>query len=94
MDFEWDEPKRRANSAKHGIDFVAAARIFEGPIVETEDRRRDYGEPRLLVLGETAGQVIQLVYTWRGRRRRIISARKASRDERQIYHAHLQRPAG
>ena len=74
MDVEWDERKRQANISKHGIDFVAAAKIFDGPILEIADRRRDYGEARFQVLGEFGGEVIYLVYTWRGRRRRIISA--------------------
>jgi uncharacterized DUF497 family protein len=34
MAFEWDEPKRLANLAKHGVDFAAAKLIFEGPTVE------------------------------------------------------------
>jgi len=46
MDFEWDESKRQANIVKHGIDFVDAGAIFERHFIETEDRRRDYGEPR------------------------------------------------
>jgi uncharacterized protein len=91
---EWDEQKRHINIAKHGVDFVAAARVFDGPILEAEDRRHDYGEMRFLALGEVAGQVINVVYTWRRRRRRIISARRASRDERQRYYASIQRSAG
>ena len=50
-----------ANIAKHGIDFVAAARVFVGPILEIEDRRRDYDEPRFLALAQIAGQVIHVV---------------------------------
>ena len=46
MEVEWDEQKRHTNIAKHGVDFVAAARVFDGPILEVEDRRRDYGEMR------------------------------------------------
>jgi hypothetical protein len=41
MEVEWDEQKRHTNIAKHGVDFVAAARVFDGPILEVEDRRRD-----------------------------------------------------
>ena len=49
--FEWDPTKRRTNLEKHRIDFVDAVRIFEAPVLEREDRRRDYGEPRFLLLG-------------------------------------------
>jgi uncharacterized DUF497 family protein len=47
MDFEWDEVKNQANIAKHGIGFRGAARIFDGPTLELEDARRDYGETRI-----------------------------------------------
>jgi uncharacterized protein len=91
VDVEWDEGKRRANIAKHAIDFVDAARVFEGAVIETEDRRRDYGERRLRVLGAFENRVIHVVYTWRQQRRRIISARRASRNERETYYASLRR---
>ena len=42
--FEWDVAKNAANVAKHGIDFDDAVRIFEGPVLEQIDNRRDYGE--------------------------------------------------
>jgi len=87
MDFEWDEAKRRANILKHGIDFVDAIDIFAGRLIETEDRRRDYGERRLLATGEAGGETLRIVYTWRGDRRRIITARRARRNERRAYYA-------
>jgi len=39
--FEWDARKNAANRRKHGIDFVDAVRIFDGPIVEGPDERED-----------------------------------------------------
>jgi uncharacterized DUF497 family protein len=72
MDSEWDEAKREANIAKHGIDFVAAVKVFDGPFIEIEDRRRNYGERRYQAFGEIETGVIQVVYTWRDDRRRII----------------------
>lgn len=44
---EWDAAKNAANVAKHGINFGDAARIFEGPVLEQIDIRRDYGEERI-----------------------------------------------
>ena len=41
MDSEWDEAKRRANILKHGLDFVAAVKVFDGWFIETADERRD-----------------------------------------------------
>ena len=85
--FEWDEGKRQRNLAKHGIDFVRAARIFDGRVVEWDDSRREYGERRMLVLGLAGHMVLFVVYTQRQRNRRLISARKASADERKAYYA-------
>jgi uncharacterized protein len=93
MDSEWDEAKRRSNFHKHRIDFVDAARIFDGPFVETEDLRRDYGEKRYQAFGELDGRVIQVIYTWRSDRRRIITARRARRDERTAYYTGIEQAA-
>ena len=87
MDFEWDEAKRQANILKHGIDFVDAIAIFLGRVEENEDRRRNYGEQRFRNFGETDGEVLHVVSTWRGEKRRIISARRARRNERRAYYA-------
>ena len=67
MAFEWDITKNTANIAKHGIDFRDAARIFEGPVLEQTDRRREYGEDRIAAIGETMGLELYVVYTMRGR---------------------------
>jgi uncharacterized DUF497 family protein len=86
MDFEWDEAKRLTNILKHGIDFVDAIGIFTGRFEETEDLRRDYGERRTRTFGEFEGNVLHVVSTWRNDRRRIISARRARRNERRAYY--------
>jgi uncharacterized protein len=93
MDNEWDEAKRLANITKHGIDFVAAVKVFDGSFIETEDRRRDYGEQRYQTFGEVGGRLIQVVYTLRSDRRRIISARRARRNERRAYYAGIAEAA-
>ena len=87
MLFEWDEGKRRSNLAKHGIDFQDALRIFEGPVFEKVNRR--HGEDRVLAIGVIERVEIVVVYVIRGKHRRIISARRAHRDERQDYANHL-----
>ena len=83
--FEWDPAKNKANILKHAVDFSEAVRIFEGPVLERIDDRRDYGEDRHTAIGEVAGREIFVVYTVRAGNRRIISARKANRDERKAY---------
>jgi uncharacterized protein len=85
MAFEWDPDKNAANIAKRGIDFEDAVRIFEGPVLESSDERRDYGEVRTIAFGVVDGRELAVVYTMRGGRRRIISARRAHRRERKAY---------
>ncbi len=53
MSFAWDPAKNEANLEKHGVDFEDAIRIFEGPTLEQEDARRDYGERRVQALGRS-----------------------------------------
>lgn len=83
--FEWEERKRKANLTKHDVDFETASHMFDGPVIEIPDTRRNYGEPRVGVYGEVSGEVLFVIYTWRGARRRLISARKAGRDEAKLY---------
>jgi len=78
--FEWDPKKNVANRQKHGIDFIDAAAIFSGPSVEGLDERFGNGEPRIIAYGQLGSHVIAVVFCWRGDRRRIISARKATRS--------------
>jgi hypothetical protein len=88
MLFEWDESKRQANLAKHHIDFRDAKRIFERPVFERIDRR--HGEDRTFAIGLMEDIEIVVVYMMRGKRRRIISARRAHRNERQEYKSRLR----
>lgn len=88
MLFVWDESKRQANVAKHYIDFWDAKQVFDGPVFERVDNR--HGEDRIFAIGLLEGIEIVVVYTMRGKRRRIISARRAHRDERQNYASRLR----
>lgn len=84
--YEWDEAKSEANFRARGFDFAYAALIFDGPTLERNDDRADYGEPRIQAIGKVDGGVLFVVYTWRkGLVRRIISARLANRRERDAY---------
>jgi len=84
--FEWDDGKSERNRRERGFGFDVAARIFAGDILEREDKRHQYGERRILAIGAEEGQIYAVVYTWRDRRRRIISARPANRKERDAYY--------
>jgi uncharacterized protein len=86
MLFEWDHDKALNNKRKHAVSFEEAASIFRGPWRSRRDARRDYGEPRFIALGrDSNGVVLNVVYTPRGESIRIISAWKASSDEREAF---------
>ena len=86
--YEWDEAKREANLVKHGVDFMDALEVFADPLrVERVNRRREYAEERREVAGMVRDQMLFVVYTLRGEVRRLISARRASRNERRAYYA-------
>lgn len=91
MDFEWGEAKRKANLRKHGIDFVDAVRIWDGPMLEQIDPREDLAEDRYRGIGLLDDRCVVVAFTWRGPRIRMISARKAERHERQAYYESLAR---
>ena len=91
MLFEWDEAKSNRNFRERQLDFGSAALIFDGPVQTTTDDRRDYGEERIIALGEVDGVVLVVVYTDREEVRRIISARHANKKEREIWHLFVNR---
>lgn len=86
LTFEWDQTKRDRNFAERGFDFAYACEIFGGDIIEWDDTRRDYGERRVIAIGEINGVIYVVVYTQRKEARRVISARPASRRERDAYY--------
>jgi uncharacterized DUF497 family protein len=86
MYFEWDERKKECNILKHGIDFADAALIFlDYDRIETFDDRKNYGEDRYRTIGIAGGMVLNVVYTIRKANYRIISARKANKNEKEMY---------
>lgn len=79
--FSWDERKRGANKAKHGVDFKEAEAFeFETALIAIDDRF-DYGETREIALGRIEERVHVLVFTRRGDNLHIISLRKANARE-------------
>ena len=90
MRFEWDAGKSDANLRDRGFDVEFASLIFNGPTLEREDRRKDYGERRVVATGIADGIHLTVVYTDRRGSdeeilRRIISAHRSNRRERAIY---------
>lgn len=85
----YDEDKRLANIAKHGIDFVIAEEVLAGFTITREDTRFDYGEVRLQTLGLWQGVVVvMVVHTPRDTYDHIISIRKAEKHEARYYFKH------
>lgn len=95
MCFGWDARKSDRNLRERGFDFEFATQVFDGPTLERQDTRRDYGERRVIVIGLADGIALTVVYTDRAEAgaqvRRIISARVSSRCERQAYEQAIQR---
>lgn len=85
MSYEWDERKRQANVKKHGIDFTDVLELFDGDVVLLPDERFDYGEPRFIAIGILKSLVVVVAYTERNETIRIISARKATKNEQTYY---------
>ena len=84
-DGEWDLRKAAANLKKHGVDFADAATVLhdERAITVRDDEGDEEG---FVTIGmEALGNVLVVVYAWRGERPRLISARKAKPKEREQY---------
>jgi len=86
-DFEWDDAKAAANYTKHGVSFGRACLVFSDPFgIGAYDDGDDYGEDRFTRVGMVEGTLLFVSYTERGDRVRIISARRATRDEQDDYY--------
>jgi hypothetical protein len=85
--FEWDPGKAATNARKHGVTFEEAATAFVDPFGRVvEDPRHSTSEPRFALLGYSENQrLLAVMFTERGDRIRLISARKATRRERHDY---------
>lgn len=86
-EFEWDARKAAVNRRKHGIDFVDATAVFEDERALTvTDDITAVDAARTLTLGRDAlARVLVVAYTSRGERIRLISARRATPNERRQY---------
>ena len=85
-EFEWDDEKAASNAEKHGVTFEEARSVFRDPFaIELLDDREDFGEDRYILIGMSANNVLVVVYTERGERNRIISARRTEPNERRFY---------
>jgi len=85
MEIKWDSKKAISNLKKHGIDFADAVTVLEDERAITISE--DYpDEERFITIGmDSLGRILVIVYTWRGTRIRMISARKATAKETRQY---------
>ncbi|MHB1273764.1 MAG: BrnT family toxin [Rhodanobacter sp.] len=83
---EYDSAKAEANKRKHGVSFADAEQALRDPNAATMEDPDAEDEPRFVTLGmDAAGRLLLVVWTPRGDRVRVVSARKASRQETNIY---------
>ncbi len=94
MKFEWDENKRLINLQRHGFDFADAWQVFESHRVIFIDDRFDYGESRFVTIGFLSGRIVTIVYTEADEIIRIISLRKATKNEQTKYIKGIGKPIG
>ena len=84
IEFEFDENKSRANREKHGIDFYQALDQWKDPdVLEIPAITSD--EPRFLIIGKLDQKIWSAVITYRKNNIRIISVRRARKEEIELY---------
>ena len=89
MQFDWDDEKEKYNIDKHGIDFSTAALVFgDANRMEKYDELHSDSEDRYITIGQINGVtvVVMVVYTMRKTLTRIISARLATKREKEAYY--------
>jgi uncharacterized protein len=84
MDFEWDNQKNEINKEKHGISFDEAINVFNDNDVYIEKTNRT-DEPRFKIVGLIFDKLYTLIFTIRQNMTRIISARRANKQEEKKY---------
>lgn len=87
LEFEWYSAKAVSNLAKHGVGFEDAVTVFDDPLSTTViDPHHSRREERFIIFGRSSGgRILAVMHTDRGNRVRIISAREATRAERNAY---------
>ena len=85
MRYEWDEKKRRTNLGKHKIDFSDVPEVFKNQTITILDDRFDYKKERFVTFGLLQSRVVSVVHTENDEVIRMISARKATKNEQKLY---------
>jgi uncharacterized protein len=87
MEFEWDQSKAASNVKKHGVSFEEAKTVFDNPLAAIfDDEAHSVGEQREIIIGHSQrNRLLLIAFTERSGNVRIISARLATRQEREDY---------
>ncbi|MBE9141204.1 BrnT family toxin [Nodosilinea sp. LEGE 07088] len=87
MEFEWDQSKADSNLKKHGVSFEEAKTVFNNPLaVIFDDETHSISEQREIIIGHSQqNRLLLIAFTERSGNVRIISARLATRQEREDY---------
>jgi uncharacterized protein len=85
MDVEFDSEKDEINRLKHGVPLALGAEVLSSRVGQIIDDRRDYGEARFNAFGLVNGRLFVCTYTMRDQTYRLISVRKASKQEQRIW---------
>ena len=91
MEVSYDPTKRAKTLADRELDFEDAVQVFAGRTIDFVDDRENYGEERWVTFGRLDKRLVALVWKPRGKKRHIISMRKANDRERKIYEEALDR---
>lgn len=95
MQFVWDVDKNEQNITKHGIDFADIPTMFTYLLLTNRDDRFDYGEERWISIGILGPGYVVVIWTERDADTiRIVSARRANKNERQQYESYLKNQLG
>jgi len=87
MEFDWDNGNQLKSLIKHGTTKEESEQVFNNFYILTLDQVHSSAEVRFRMLGTTdKGRVLFLIFTARGNKIRIISARSASQSEREKYY--------
>jgi uncharacterized DUF497 family protein len=89
VDITCDEPKRQKCLKERDLDFYDAEIVFQGPHLDVEDTRFDYGEIRIITYGFLQGRMVVVGWTPRGKDRHVFTMRKANGREFKRYSLQL-----
>ena len=90
MQFTWSKRKRVLNLKEHGLDFADAPWVLDSATYTFKDDRFNYGEQRFETLGLLAGVPVSIVHTENENEIRVISFRKATKREADLYFQQVQ----